>query len=129
MSTYIILVNVDHNYKVASGPVRVIREKLEDCRNWIEVEEETPGNFQIVNNGMTFGGNWDGESALTFNDWSDEVIDLRADTPFSHRMDEPEEFMWNEVKFGPYDYKVSSLDRLIEVLGHVYLGTWCPDDN
>lgn len=99
--------------------------------NWIEVEERIPHIFTVVGDNMTVkDGDWITESTnLGFSSWDDEVTDLdKGQSDESQCFGMSDCLIWNEVYLTPYEFRVWSIERLIEALNHVAICAWCPGD-
>jgi hypothetical protein len=99
--------------------------------NWIEVEETTPGNYDIVNDNMTVK---DGDGivenvALGFMGWDDEVEDLdNGQSDESQCFGMSDYLRWETVILAPDHIEAFSINRIKEALKHITIGAWCPGD-
>ena len=128
-----------------SDMVQFIFGKTED--NWIIVEELKPYVFTVVDENLTskyhendddwyYDGYYDEDVddylstrriILGFSQWDEEVDDL--DTGFSEesqRYGMSCRLIWQDVYLTPYEFRASSLVRLIEAFNHVAICAWCP---
>jgi hypothetical protein len=98
---------------------------------WIEVEETSPGVFDVVNDDFTVKNgdaiieatdrgimSWDSECKDIDNGQSDEA------QCFGHST----EVHWNEVIMMPDGFRAPSIERLKEALKHISIAAWCPGD-
>ena len=96
-----------------------------DEKNWIEVEENEPGIYTVVDNNMTDTD----QTALGFAWWDDQVEDLdNGSSDESQCFGMSDHLRWHDVDLTPDEFRASSLERLKEALAHVEVCAWCPGD-